>query len=207
MKQFFTLLPYWHRELHPTYFIESESFRLGGAYIGLSYYHSLLLLLLILAALADLKTDHIPNGFIVVGITTGLAGSHSFGPGLSHSVISVFLAFLLLYPLFKIGTLGAGDIKVLMMTGVFFHTKEFLTVLAASFVAGAALSAMKLITERNMKERLFYLLSYVSEVVRSRHWKLYEESLNNDYEAYRRNKIHFTIPVLFAVMLRMGGLI
>lgn len=179
----------------------------GGVYIGLSYYQSLLLLMLILAALADLKTDRIPNGFIVVGITIGLAGSHSFGPGLSHSVISVFLAFLLLYPLFKIGTLGAGDIKVVMMTGVFFTAKEFLIVLAASFAAGAVLSVMKLMTERNAKERLVYLLSYVSEVVGSRQWKLYGEDLNNDYEAYRRNKIHFTIPVLLGVTLRMGGLI
>ena len=64
----------------------------------------------------NLKTDRIPNGFIAVGILAGLAGSQPYGPGLSHSVISMFLAFLLMYPLFKIGTLGAGDIKVLIMT-------------------------------------------------------------------------------------------
>ena len=200
-------MPYWHREFHPTYFIESGLFKSGGVFIGLSYYQSLLLLLLILAVLADLKTDRIPNGFIVVGIMIGLAGSRSYGPGLSSSVVSMFLAFLLLYPLFKIGTLGAGDIKVLIMTGSFFRAKEFLAVLAAAFVAGAVFSVIKLMTEHNMKERLTCLLFYVSDVVGSRRWKLYGENLNSDYEAYRRNKIHFTIPVLFGAALRMGGLI
>lgn len=167
----------------------------------------MLFLLLILAALADLKTDRIPNGFIAVGVTIGLAGSQPYGPGLSHSVISMFLAFLLLYPLFKIGTLGAGDIKVLIMTGSFLAVKEFTAVLTASFVTGAVFSVMKLFVERNGTERICYLLSYVSEVVRCRRFRLYGEDLRQDDGAYRRNKIHFTVPVLFGAALRIGGLI
>ncbi len=181
---------------------------IGGVFIGLSYYQSVLLLLLFLAALADLKADRIPNGFIAAGIAIGLAGSHLAGPGLLHSATSMLLAFLLLYPLFKIGTLGAGDIKVIIMTGCFLTAKEFLAVLAASFVIGAAISLVKLLAEHNGKERLVYLFSYVSEVIKSRHWKLYgEENLKQDRRLYCRNKIHFTIPVLFGAALRIGGLI
>lgn len=179
----------------------------GGVSIGLSYYQSLLLLLLLLAALADLKTDHIPNGFIAAGIVTGLACSYKSGPGIFSSAVSMLLAFLLMYPLFKIGTLGAGDIKTLIMTGCFLSAREFLTVLAAAFAAGAVLSLAKLIAERNGKERLLYLLSYVSDVIRSGHWKLYAENLKQDQRVYRRNKIHFTIPVLFGAALKIGGLI
>ena len=173
----------------------------------MSYCQSLLLLLLFLAALADLKTDRIPNGFIVTGITVGLGGSHLFGPGLLHSAVSMLLAFLLMYPLFKIGTLGAGDIKALIMTGCFLTAGEFMTVLAAAFIIGGGISLMKLLVEHNGKERLSYLASYVSEVVRSGHWKLYGENLKQDQLLYRRNKIHFTIPVLFGTALRIGGLI
>lgn len=162
---------------------------------------------MILAALADLKTDRIPNGFIIVGMTIGLAGSHSFGPGISHSVVSMFLAFLLLYPLFKIGTLGAGDIKTLVMTGSFLAVREFMTVLAAAFVVGAVFSVGKLLAERNGRERMRCLLSYVTETVRSRQWRLYGEELREEKGAYRRNKIHFTVPVLFGAALRIGGLI
>ena len=179
----------------------------GGVSIGLSYCQSLLLLLLLLAALADLKTDRVPNGFIAAGIVTGLTCSHLSGPGLFCSAASMLLAFLLMYPLFKIGTLGAGDIKVLIMTGCFLAVREFLTVLAAAFAGGALLSIVKLLAERNGKERMFYLLSYVSDVIRSGHWKLYGENLKQDENVYCRNKIHFTIPVLFGAALKIGGLI
>ena len=113
----------------------------------------------------------------------------------------MFLAFLLMYPLFKIGTMGAGDIKALIMTGSFMTEKDFLTVLAAAF--GAGFSLMKLIAERNGRERMAYLFSYVLDVAESRRWKLY----GGDYGSYCRNKIHFTIPVLFGAALRIGGLI
>lgn len=179
----------------------------GGVFIGLSHYQSLLLLLLLLAALADLKTDRVPNGFIAAGIVTGLICSHLAGPGLFRSAASVFLAFLLMYPLFKIGTLGAGDIKVLIMTGCFLTVREFLKVLAAAFAIGALFSVVKLLAEHNGKERLLYLLSYVSDVIRGGHWKLYGESLKQDEKAYRRNKIHFTVPVLLGAAFKIGGLI
>ncbi len=163
--------------------------------------------MLFLAAMADLKTDHIPNGFIATGILTGLTGSHWYGPGLSSSAASMLLAFLLMFPLFKIGTLGAGDIKTLIMTGCFLRVREFITVLAAAFVIGAVICVFKLLMEHNGKERFAYLLSYVSEVIRSGQWKLYGENLKQDQMLYRRNKIHFTIPVLFGAALRIGGVI
>ena len=166
-----------------------------------------MLFFLLLAVFADLKTDHIPNGFIAIGIVTGLAGSRLYGPGLFDSARSMIFAFLLLYPLFKIGTMGAGDGKVLIMAGSFLQVREFLIVLSTAFVIGAFFSLLKLIEERNGRERLLYLCTYVSEVIRSRQWELYGENLKKDQRSYRSNKIHFTIPVLFGAALRIGGLI
>ena len=117
-----------------------------------------MLLLLFLAALADLKTDHIPNGFLVTGMVTGLAASHFLGPGLSHSAVSMLLAFLLMYPLFKIGTMGAGDIKTLIMAGSFMSAEDLLKVVAAAFGVGAVFSLMKLLAEHNGRQRMAYLL-------------------------------------------------
>lgn len=179
----------------------------GGDFIGLSYYQSLLLLLLFLAAVADLKTDRIPNGFVVLGTIIGVSGSLWYRPGLWHTVLSVLLAFLLMYPLFKIGVLGAGDVKVFMMIGSFLSASGFLMVLAWAFIIGALFSLIKLVAERNGRERICYFLSYLSDVIKTRQWKLYGEHMVQDYEQYRKNKIHFTIPILFSVILRIGGVI
>lgn len=179
----------------------------GGDSIGLKFYQSLLLLLLLLAALADLRTDRIPNGFVMLGVIIGVSGSLWYNLGVRRTAVSMLLAFLLLYPLFKIGALGAGDVKVFMMIGSFLEVRALLTVLAAAFVIGALCSLLKLLAEHNGRERMYYFWSYISEVVRTRQWKIYGEHMAQDYERYRKNKIHFTIPVLFSVALLIGGVI
>ena len=163
--------------------------------------------MLLLATLADLRRDRIPNGFVVLGIVIGVLCSLRHGSDIWHTVVSMLLAFLLLYPLFKIGALGAGDVKIFMMIGSFVEVKELLMVLTLSFIIGAMCSLIKLLSEHNGRERLYYFLSYISEVVKTRQWKIYGEHMTQDYEQYRRNKIHFTIPVLFSVALWIGGVI
>lgn len=164
------------------------------------------MLLLLLAALADLKTDRIPNGFVLLGMVTGILGSLRQGAAPYRIAVSVAAAFLLLYPLFKIGAMGAGDVKVLMMTGSFVGIKELLMITLLSFVIGAAASLGKLLSEHNGKERARYFVSYLSEVARTGQWKLYGEHTREDYERYCRNKIHFTVPILFGAALRIGGI-
>lgn len=162
--------------------------------------------MLLLAALADLKTDRIPNGFVVLGIVIGVLGSLWYYSDIRQTAVSMLLAFLLLYPLFKIGAMGAGDVKVFMMIGSFVEVKELLMIVLLSFVIGALCSLMKLLSEHNGRERMYYFLSYMSEIIKTRQWKIYGEHTAQDYKRYRTNKIHFTIPVLFSVALRIGGI-
>ena len=166
-----------------------------------------MLLLLCLAVLADLKTDRIPNGLIVLGIMIGVSDNLWYRLDLLQPAVSMFLAFIIMYPLFKIGALGAGDIKVFIMVGSFVEVKEFVVILVSAFVIGALLSLIKMLIEHNSKERICYFLSYVSDVARTRKWKMYGEYMVQDYQLYRRNKIHFTVPILFGVVLRIGGII
>lgn len=163
--------------------------------------------MLCLAALTDLKTDHIPNGLTMFGVVTGLTGSLLYRSNLMQSAASMLLAFLLLYPLFKIGALGAGDIKVFIMIGSFVKIKDMFVVLAAAFVIGAVFSLVKLLIEHNGRERICYFLSYLTDVMRARQWKIYGENMVQDYQLYRTNKIHFTVPILFGTALRIGGII
>ena len=178
----------------------------GGGFIGLSYWQSILLLLLLLSAVADLKTDRIPNGFILLGVMIGITGSLLSGRNLLELLASVFPAFFLMYPLFKVGVLGAGDVKLFVMTASFLPGGEFMSILAGAFVIGAVFSLGKLITERNGRERFQYFFSYLCDVRRTGQWKIYGEDLKQDYHTYCKNKIHFAVPILFSVVCRMGGL-
>ena len=165
-----------------------------------------MLFLLLLSALTDLRTDRIPNGFILLGIGLGMAGSILSGRGLSSILASVVLVFLLMYPLYMIGALGAGDVKLFFLIGSFQETGELLTILAGAFVIGAGFSLIKLAVERNGRERLQYFMSYLHDVWRTGQWKIYGENLKQDNHTYCRNKIHFAVPILFSTVCRIGGL-
>ncbi len=165
-----------------------------------------MLFLLLLSALADLKTDRIPNGFILLGIACGIAGSLLSGRELSGILASVTLAFLLMYPLYRIGAFGAGDVKLFVLIGSFQKTGEVMVILVGAFVIGAGFSLLKLAAEKNGRERLCCLISYLQEIRRTRHWKIYGKDLKQDYHTYCKNKIHFAVPILFSTVCRIGGL-
>lgn len=159
-----------------------------------------------LSALADLKTDRIPNGFVLMGIVIGIAASFLSGRGLTDIPASMFIAFLLTYPLYKIGALGAGDVKLFILVGSFLTAGELTVVMAGAFVIGAGFSLVKLAAEKNGRERFRYFFSYLVDICRSRQWKIYGEDLEQDYHTYCKNKIHFAVPILFSTVCRIGGI-
>lgn len=186
----------------------SRFFSKGGGRIGLTYYQILLILLLIAAVIMDLKHDRIPNAIIVIGAAIGLfsrIGENGW-QGICSAGIAILLSFCILYPVYKIGGLGAGDVKLLLMTGCFVTVDRQLHIIAFSFIIGAVLSVAKMISEDNFKERLQYLFSYLADVLRTGQWKLYGENLKLDSVKYKSNKIHFALPICFSVMLGLGGI-
>ena len=206
-----TLLALGHREDLPNCFVElffeNLIYGCGGGFIGLTYCQSVLLLLLLLSAFSDLETDRIPNGFILLGIVIGVLGSIFSDRELSDLLASMLLAFLLMYPLYMIGALGAGDVKLFVMIGSFQPVGELLAILVGAFVIGAGFSLAKLAAEKNGRERFPYFFVYMHDIWRTGHWKIYGEDLKRDYHTYCKNKIHFAVPILFSAVCRIGGLL
>lgn len=181
----------------------------GGGLIGLIYGQYLLILLLIAAVYTDFKYDKINNGIILTGIVLGLflRIMENGLQGICCAGFVILISFSMLYPLYRIGGLGAGDVKLLIMTGSFVPADMLLHIILYSFIIGAILSIGKMISEDNFMERMRYLLSYLADVLRTGQWKLYGENLNLDSHRYKSNKIHFALPVCISVMLGLGGII
>ena len=156
----------------------------------------------------DFKRDRIYNGWILFGILAGLFFHMQEGGWYSvcSAVIPMLIPFVLLYLIYKIGGLGAGDIKLFMASGSFLKTEQLFRVIAVSFIIAALFSLMKMISEKNGKERMRYLLSYLLETCKTREWRLYDEICIQDTHTYKSNKIHFALPICISVMLGLGGL-
>lgn len=176
--------------------------------IKLVYYQYFLVLLLIVAVLMDFKYDRIFNGWIIFGILIGLSFRFRENGvyGVCGAGILMLLSFCIFYPIYKIGGIGAGDVKLFIMVGSFVSADFLLHVFLVSFLFGAMFSIGKMISEENFWERLQYFFSYLTDVFYTRQWKFYGEEFIQDYEKRQSNKIHFALPICISVMLGLGGL-
>lgn len=147
--------------------------------------------------------DKIPNGFILTGFVSGILATITeiSITGLLQVTVSVITCFVILFPIFKIGGLGAGDIKVLVVVGCFYKLSYFITVIAVSFLVGAIFSILKLLSENNVRERTEYFLAYAKELVSTGNVRRYESASQVHDDRYRKNKIHFTIPVFISAVI------
>lgn len=101
----------------------------------------------IVAAIMDIRFQKISNRLIVTGFGVGLIRRLLLegSAGLLAGVIQIILPVIFLYLLFLIGALGAGDIKLFSLIGVFVNFKELVTCVIAAFVIGAIWSLFKLL--------------------------------------------------------------
>lgn len=167
----------------------------------------ILFLVLTVAAITDLLFDKIYNEWLLGAMAAGLCYAvwKDGAAGLLRALVSMTIPFALLYPLFIIGGLGAGDVKLLSVVGCFLTIKESIWCLGLSFLLGAAISLLKMTVERNFLERMKYFLSYVVDVFNSGEWKLYEED-GRDRKKRKEGKIHFSVPVLLGMVIYKGGI-
>ncbi len=167
----------------------------------------ILFLVLTVAAITDLLFDKIYNEWLLGAMAAGLCYAvwKDGAAGLLRALVSMTIPFALLYPLFIIGGLGAGDVKLLSVAGCFLTIKESIWCLGLSFLLGAAISLLKMAGGRNFLERMKYFLSYVVDVFNSGEWKLYEED-GRDRKKRKEGKIHFSVPVLLGMVIYKGGI-
>ncbi|WP_243098695.1 prepilin peptidase [Roseburia sp. AM51-8] len=93
------------------------------------------------AVCTDLKTTRVPNGLIVLGILAGvmlsLMGIRSGGVVLF--LIRLIWPVALLYPIYLIRGLGAGDIKCFAALSVILGSRLALSVIIYSLIIGAVI--------------------------------------------------------------------
>lgn len=160
------------------------------------------------AVYSDIRFGKIYNWQILLGIAAGVVFRYyeSGPPGVVNGVLSFCIPVLLLFPLFCIGTLGGGDVKLLAAAAIFLTPAQTILFLGVAFLTGAVEALLKMIRERNFFERFRYLMSYIHDVFTTNQWKLYEEAKNQSDTEITRHRIHFAVPVLISALVHIGGL-
>lgn len=120
-------------------------------------------ILIPLAVISDWKTFSIKNQliftFIIAGILTNFYYS---GPnGVLSSILGAVLPILLLFALYALRMLGAGDIKLFSAVGAVMGVKFVLYCIACSFLSGGIIAIFIIIVRKNAKQRLIHLFTYL----------------------------------------------
>ncbi len=150
----------------------------------------------------DLKTYRIPNQVIIFSLSLYLFLS-LFTSSIVISIrglCSAILCILLLFPIYFIHAIGAGDIKLLAVVSCFLGFRQGMVVVVFSFLVGAVISIIYLIRThilfRQMQSIAFYL-SYIYQTKKVVPYKNFSKS--------KKNCIHFSLPILISTILVLGG--
>lgn len=160
-------------------------------------------LCVILAAVCcyDYRDKRIPNYLVLFAAFWGV-GWRAWGGTVFD--LCCFLAqaaavMVLLYPFFKIGGLGAGDVKLLGVTAGYLPFEKILGFLFCSLLIAAVISLMKMWKGNIFRERISYFSAYLQDVMRSGSWKLYQASEGDS------GGIRLSGPILASMLLYLGG--
>lgn len=154
--------------------------------------------------LFDYKKRKIPNLSVVLILVMGAVRS-VFQNGLRGLGVYLFAAvsvLFLLYPLFRIGGLGAGDVKLLSACAGYFSPQRIFYFLFFSMLVSAIFSLIRLCRERDVRDRILYFCAYCTAVVRSGKWGLYLPQKGER----KLSGVCMTGPVLCSVLLGIGGI-
>lgn len=166
-----------------------------------------LVFILLLASIWDFYRGKIPNILVMIGCFCGILRLIHYQNVFYH-IPGILFPIIVLYPLFKIGVLGAGDIKLFSLLGFYFTFMESIFCIFTAFVLGAIVSLISFVRFDNFLERMTYLFSYLKECFSLGHFRYYysnfKEEKTLDYEV-NKTKIHLAIPIFVAVLFRMRG--
>lgn len=126
----------------------------------------LLTTLLLAAVVTDVRARRISNLLVLAGLAAALAlqavvvpgaglFSVPFGAiGLLSSLGGALLGLALLLPIYALGAMGAGDVKLMAMVGAFIGPQEIIGATLATLLAGGVLALAFSIKQRTLRRVL-----------------------------------------------------
>lgn len=99
-------------------------------------------IVLVVAAVIDGWKLKVPNWITFPMILTGWVYSYASGgwPGLGWSLLATFFGLALLYGIYMVGGMGAGDVKLLAGIGAWVHAEHTWNIFAATAIVGGIMA-------------------------------------------------------------------
>lgn len=150
----------------------------------------------------DYRKKKIPNLLIMAVFAFGV-GWRLWQEGTIGSLFYLGQAAVVMIPmyfLFRIGVIGAGDVKLFGVTAGFLPFSKLYLFLFVSLLIAAVLSLIIFAKHKNLVKRMRHLFRYLADAMKNG-WSLYPESGMELPEA----GIRLSGPILVGLLLYLGG--
>ena len=164
----------------------------------------IMIFFLVPAAIFDLRLRRIPNVLTALMLVCCIFRSLFFF-GFREVLISVFWVIgtgLLLYPVFAIGALGAGDVKLMAVCSGFLPGTRVFYFLFFSFLTGTLFGLVRIVRKKEMAHRLRTLTLYIEKFLRTGTPERYHCSR----EAAGKAGVALAAPMLISALMGLGGI-
>lgn len=162
----------------------------------------LILMLLLGAMILDLSYHRIPNWYLLLVWPVGLVYRVTLEgfSGFYKGILLSFIPIIILYFLFQMKALGAGDIKLFAAIGVYLGYREMFVWIMASFVCGALIGSVILVRRRILIRQFIYFCNYMKEqMMLFPNQRIYQNArIGQD------NVMHFTIAMVAGYCVILG---
>ncbi len=158
------------------------------------------LIILFVAVVADICSGRIPNLWICAGLAAGgVLMALSWLPfGWRGFLAGLFVPLLIGWIPFRMGALGAGDVKLLMVVGCLNGGKDVFYCIFLSFLFAAGISLGRLLSLRQFKSSLILCFRYFQEIIFQKRIKLYPGRWQ------KVHTIHFSIAIFGGYITWLG---
>ncbi len=154
--------------------------------------------LLLTAAVFDLLKARIPNRLILAGVFLGLIRMAVCRTAFLPHLFGILTPILFLFPFFSIGTLGAGDIKLISMIGFFLPSEETVFCILLAFGMAAVVGATVYLKEGILIRQLQQVISYLAACL--------GQGLALPYPGAReKQRIHLAPFIFIGAAILVGG--
>jgi prepilin peptidase CpaA len=121
----------------------------------MSSLYVVLVLVVLVAAVSDLRTRRIPNVLTVGAFLVALAIRATMGGGaVVDGLAAAGIAFAIALPVFALGGLGGGDVKLLTAVGAFLGMEPLWGALFVTILVGGAMAIASVLRQGRVKETL-----------------------------------------------------
>lgn len=158
------------------------------------------LVMLIAAAVMDLRSHRIWNEWICLGLVSGTLLMF-----LPHSILSwgqyaagLLLALLVGWIPFRMHGIGAGDVKLFLVIGCLNGGRDVFYCIFFSFLLAAGISLLRLLRLRQLKQSLTYCILYFQSIFVLKKIEAYP----GRYQA--GHTIHFSVMILGGYVIWLG---